>query len=223
MDHVFVETVSQEHHGHYGRSASTPSTETGKLETPKKRFSSLDPHGCFNMIFPMKNTWFEDLFPSLPEISIQENNTKRNQNKMILGSLNLEFPSSFSPKYKASLAGFISREWQPIAGQRINTGWVLWNNQYTRVKVDGTDTMYWFNLPFGDCAIYFDHGGKLLLTPFQSWTAIWSESEWPNDPLRRRVGDQYPDTNEKVITDDLSLRGLPEIKRLRSKCFFGVE
>ena len=30
---------------------------------------------------------------------------------------------------------------------------------YTRVKVDGTVTMYWFiNLPFGDCAMHFDHG-----------------------------------------------------------------
>ena len=35
---------------------------------------------------------------------------------------------------------------------------------YTKVKVDGTVTMYIglykprINLPFGDCAMYFDHG-----------------------------------------------------------------
>ena len=28
---------------------------------------------------------------------------------------------------------------------------------YTRAKVDGTVTMYWF-IPFGDCAMYFEHG-----------------------------------------------------------------
>ena len=48
------------------------------------------------------------------------------------------------------------------------------SNLYTRVKVDGTVTMYWFVYispvlthlldPFGDCAMYFDHGVTHFLT-----------------------------------------------------------
>lgn len=86
----------------------------------KKRFSSLDPHGCFNMIFPMKNTWFEDFFPSLPEISIRENNTKRN--KMILDHWIWSFPHLFPqntrPHWQVSSQG----NDRPISGQRIHTG-----------------------------------------------------------------------------------------------------
>lgn len=109
---------------------------------PPKKVQFIRSTWMFHHDFSHEEYMIWGFFPSLPEISIQENNTKRN--KMILDHWIWSFPHLFPqntrPHWQVSSQG----NDRPISGQRIHTGWVLWNNQYTRVKVDGTDTMYWF-------------------------------------------------------------------------------